>query len=327
MLGANVLARRAFCSLRAATSMSRGRTALTVPQNRAIHASAPVLKKKKATTDFESLFDDDDLEIVDAVTSKTTSSTKPSAPSTSTSGRTLGDSRRTKLSPEARKEKLTETLAYMKPRIGRKPTETHPEVRNAAWLNLLQLASSEAEMREIISTMPLWTQGGRTFTALFSESFVRRCQELACPRLALQVYGDYAKYNLRLTLPAARQLLHSLHRLDISELMTASALYGLYNLPAAAQDYVSCAIIVNACLRNGSEDANAIAQALLPHLRKLQAEASVDEKDTYHRENVWVVKSMENIEAMLKEPKGAKSAPTPDLAAAASASAEQTVSP
>ena len=149
-----------------------------------------------------------------------------------------------------------------------------------------------------------------------------RCEELRCGTLALEVYGDFAQYNLPLTLPAARRLLHSVHRGPIQNVMTASALFGVYKLPAAAQDYVSCAFVVEACLRHNSEDSVAIAQALLPHLRQLQKTTKVDKEDTVNRENVWVQKSMENIEKHLKNPPAPKTVPLE----AELAPTEQTVS-
>lgn len=138
----------------------------------------------------------------------------------------------------------------------------------------------------------------------------------------MEVYGDFAKYNLPLTLPAARRLLHSVHRTPIQNVMAASALFGVYKLPAAAQDYVSCAFVVEACLRHNSEDSVAIAQALLPHLRQLEKTTKIEKVDTVNRENVWAQKCLENIEKHLKSPPAPKKVPLE----AEPAPSEQTVS-
>ena len=82
-------------------------------------------------------------------------------------------------------------------------------------------------------------------------AFIARCDNLKCPTLALQVFGSYAKYALPLTLPAARHLLYSLNMHgSLSDVMTASALYHVYNLPPVAEDVTSCAIVLNATLKN-----------------------------------------------------------------------------
>jgi len=272
-----------------------------------------VFKKKKAAAEIDDLFDD--MEIVDEITAETPASSQAQA--STSAGRT-----KTTLSVEDRKAKFDALLDFVKPRIGRKPQTNLPTVRNSAWLTLLQLAASEAELQAIVEIAPQWKERGRKFTPQFSEAFVRRCQELKCPLIALDVYGNYAKFNIPLTLPAARQLLHSLHKGPIEHVMTASALYGLYSLPAASQDYVSCAIIVDACLRHNSPDSNNIAAALLPHLRSLQESTKIDTEDTYHRENVWVQKAVKAIEGRLKKRKEANI----DLSASSSAATEQTVS-
>ncbi|TEB31046.1 hypothetical protein FA13DRAFT_1814144 [Coprinellus micaceus] len=258
---ASTLARRALCIARSASAPPR------LPlQARHLHATVPVFKKKQTSADLDSLFDD--FEIVDESlppAPKASEKAGTSTPIAGTSGRT-----RTKLSPEQRAQEFTKVLEFVKPRVGRKPQEKHLEVRNSAWLGMLQLAASEADLRQVVSLMPGWVPSGRKFKDAISEAFVRRCEELKCGILALEVYSDFAKYNFPLTLPAARRLLHSVHRTSIQNVMAASALFAVYKLPAAAQDYVSCAFVVEACLRHNSEDSVAIAQALLPHLRQLE---------------------------------------------------------
>ncbi|KAJ2922693.1 hypothetical protein H1R20_g14397, partial [Candolleomyces eurysporus] len=331
MLGVNVLARRALCSSLRSSAQSR----LAV-QTRSIHVSSPVLKKKQQNVDFDNLFDD--MEIVDKSLPKQTGAPAKAKgkaqagakPAPTSSGRTR---KTTKLSVDERTAKFDSIAEFVKTRTARNLQETRPAVRDSAWLQMLQLATSEEELKRVVELMPAWKEGsgGRVFTSTYSEAFVRRCQELDHPLLALQVFGDYARYNLNLTLPAARHLLYSLQTQPIDKLMTASALYGLYNLPAAAQDYVSCAIIVDACLRHNSADSNRIADALLPHLRQLQATTEVNTEDTYHRENVWVQKAMESVEKALKEREAGaqgtnKAAHLAGAASTAGANQEQTAS-
>jgi hypothetical protein len=152
-------------------------------------------------------------------------------------------------------------------------------------------------------------------------SFTGRCEELGAQSLALQVFGNYARFNVSLDLVSGRQLLHSLSRaFPIEDVMTASALFNLYGIPPVSQDLVSCSIIVQACLRHNSPHSNAIAEALIPHLRQLKEKTPVDVKDTYHRENVWVQRAIEQIDAQLSE-RGATPPLGPVLAKEATVSA------
>ncbi|KAJ3523276.1 hypothetical protein NMY22_g11516 [Coprinellus aureogranulatus] len=280
-----------------------------------------VLKKKKAAADVDSLFDD--LEIVDESSPAPSNASEKAgtSASTRTSGRT-----RSKLSLEERSQQLNQHLEFVKRRVGKNPEEKNKPARNSAWLKMFQLAASEEDMRKIVGLMPGWVPCGRKWTSELSEAFVRRCEELKCGHLALEVYGNFAKYQLPLTLPAARRLLHSVHQSPIENVMTASALFGVYKLPAAAQDFVSCAFVVEACLRHNSEDSVAIAKALLPHLRKLQKKTVIDKSNPHNRESVWVEKCLENIERHLKK-KSSKARKAPEVPLdASSPPAEQTVS-
>ena len=162
-----------------------------------------------------------------------------------------------------------------------------PQVRTSAWMNLINLATTEEQLRELAGLFPSWTAGGRKFDSRFSESFVSkhtillctltsliaspgRCEQLSCPLLALDVFGNYAKYNVKLTLPGARQLLHSLHlEQPIDRVIAASALYGVYSLVPIARDLVSCSMLVSACFKHNSEDSLIVARSLLPHLHDM----------------------------------------------------------
>lgn len=80
--------------------------------------------------------------------------------------------------------------------------------------------------------------------------FKGRCEQLDCPQLALTVFGDYAKYNMPLTLTGANQLLHSLHlNHPIETLVTAAALYPVYGLPPAGTVLTSASLLAAAYVR------------------------------------------------------------------------------
>lgn len=98
-----------------------------------------------------------------------------------------------------------------------------------------------------------------------------RCVELRCPELALKVFNNRPVYRMDLTLPAARQLLYTLHEgHQLSDIVLLAAVFPLYNLPALSSDPVSCALLTSACLREvSSEPAQGIAVALLSPFKQL----------------------------------------------------------
>lgn len=268
------------------------------PQARLLHMTSPVMKKKRgAAADVEDMFDE--FEIVDE-SIKTKPEVTSEAPASSTSAQASEGKR--KLTLEERQVQFSQIMDFVKPRLGRKPEITGTYARNASWLRLLQLATTKEQLQEIVELMPRWKESGRKFDSTFSAAFVRRCEELQAQPLALEVFGNYAKYNVALDVASGRQLLHSLSRaFPIEDVMTASAFFNLYGLPPVSQDLVSCSIIVQACLHNNSPHSNAIAEALISHLRQLKEKTPVDVKDTYHRENVWVQRAVEQIDAKLTE--------------------------
>lgn len=215
---------------------------------RSMHATTVVWKKgaKANIDDFFSEAAEDDL-FSDPVTGK-------DASSSTTSARAPSDAplkRVKKLSTEARNARFSQIREFMAPRLGRSPTFKTPQVKKSAWSQLVQLASTEEQIKDIISMMPEWQEKGCKFDASFSELFVRRCQELRCPQQAVEVFGDYAKYQVPLTLPAAHQLLHSLHlHHPLSLTLTVAALYPVYHLPPVNKDLLSCTMVTAACFHH-----------------------------------------------------------------------------
>ncbi|KAF8630809.1 hypothetical protein AX15_002711 [Amanita polypyramis BW_CC] len=282
-----------------------------VRQNtRYFHNSSVVYKKSKVIID--DLFADSDEGSGDLFGEEPTS--QESAASTSTSA-TLNAvpiqpefvPTKKKLSPEERRERYNKLLEFLKPRVGRKPEVKLPQVRNSAWVNLVGLANTEVQLRELAGLFPSWNALGRDFDSHFSELFVRRCEKLSCPLLALEVFGNYAKHNLKLTLPGARQLLHSLHvEHPIDKVIAASALYSVYSLTPIAQDLVSCSMLISACLKNGSKDSLKVARTLVPHLRRMVSQAVTvsassppPTESTVDRTQAWLQWSLKKVDKAL----------------------------
>lgn len=77
------------------------------------------------------------------------------------------------LTSDARIARFTQVRDFLSPRLGRKPTLKAPQARNSAWAQLVQLATTEQQLKEVTEMIPGWIASGRTFDASFSELFVR----------------------------------------------------------------------------------------------------------------------------------------------------------
>lgn len=234
--------------------------------------------KKKGKAVIEDPFDDfeplDDL-IGQSALSDDVSTSEPTKPS-----------ERKKLTPEERLERFDNLFKETVKHLGRKPSVKVP-MRLSNWVNLIGLATTEQQLEKISELFPGWKDRGQELKAQTSELFIRksshislfltlitpvpgRCEELDCPLLALRVFGDYSKYAVKLTLPGARQLLHSLHlEHPIENVMAASALFRVYELPPIASDLTSCSLLTIACLRHNTPESVRIADALIAQLPTL----------------------------------------------------------
>ncbi|KAJ7171667.1 hypothetical protein C8R43DRAFT_1120053 [Mycena crocata] len=248
---------------------------------RRIH-STPVASAKKKSKSKAAVMDNTFDDETEWGVEEDLFATRPSAPASdpavaSTSEATLDSvvksTKRTDgrgLSPGARLHRFNKLVNFMKPRIGRHPTQKTPLVRKSAFPQLLQLATNPVQMRKITDLMALWKEGrigtqgkGRKgpngqpvganpFMDTTSEHFARRCSELGIPEHALEVYGEFAKYALPLTVSAGRRLLHGLITADrpLADIIAVTALYAPYNLPPVHDDLPSCTLLLSACMRN-----------------------------------------------------------------------------
>ncbi|KAJ6502432.1 hypothetical protein C8R45DRAFT_862318 [Mycena sanguinolenta] len=266
---------------------------------RHIH-STPIAfaKKKRAKTVVEDLFDDEEQwgATEDLIPSAPQpSSSKPDPVLASPSPTPRATKKVVGLSPGERLDRYTTLVRFVKPRIGRNPTKKTPLVRRTVFPQLIQLSTTAEHLQNITDLMVTWKEGrlgtqGKArfgpdgkpkgadpFSESTSELFTRRCGELGVPEHALMVYGEFNKYALPLTVPAARRLLHGLLAKDrpFAEIVTATALYASHGLPSVQQDLPSCALLLSACLRNlktaeGKEaiETQSLIDALVPSLKK-----------------------------------------------------------
>ncbi|KAJ7597270.1 hypothetical protein C8J56DRAFT_851366 [Mycena floridula] len=238
--------------------------ALTRPAicRRQLHATAISLKKKQSRVVIENLWDDDG-QVQQPVDNTLVLKNTPVEASSALPVKRKG------LTPEARLRRFQNLYAFAIPRLGRRPEIKLP-MKYTTWNLLISMANNEEQLEKIVDLFPKYKDGGKQLTPQASELFVRRCEELHCPLLALKAFGDYPKYGVNLTLRGAQQLLHSLHmEYPIENVMTASALYHVYGLPPIANDLVSCSLLMAACWKTNSPESLAIAQQLGPHLRHL----------------------------------------------------------
>ena len=131
----------------------------------------------------------------------------------------------------------------------------------------------------------------------------------------MKVFSDHSKYGFNLDyLPAARQLLHSLHvERPLEDSVTLSALYGVYKLPAISSDLVSCALFTSALFKAKTEESLVVASALVPEL-KILLDRTAPEKMAYpvdkftrsrqgSKEKIWLRWTLLKIEKALEAQK------------------------
>ncbi|KAJ3781113.1 hypothetical protein GGU10DRAFT_367775 [Lentinula aff. detonsa] len=128
-----------------------------------------------------------------------------------------------------------------------------PPLRNSVWIRLVDLAQNEEELGKVIALVPKWKDmtrhqlGKGGLEEQWGELVVSRAESLSCATLALGMFSNHAKYQVPLSLPAARHLLHALHtQSSLEDVMTAVALYRVYNLTPIAHDLISLGLVCRA---------------------------------------------------------------------------------
>jgi hypothetical protein len=135
-----------------------------------------------------------------------------------------------------------------------------------------------------------------------------RCDELECPDLALDVFGNHSKYGFPLaSVAVARQLMHSLHlKHPLASSVTLMALYPAYNLPPISTDLVSSTMLATACLSQESKQSKVLMDVLLPSIKHLlkSTPPTPPSKPIRHsedRERFWLARTLAKIEEALQK--------------------------
>ena len=138
------------------------------------------MSKKKSNAVTEDLFGDDAFVEEDLIKDTSAPAAKPpvamkkqaSEPSTRTTPK-LSVAEQKRLSPEELTERFEAAVKFMEPRIGRRPSVTHPHVRKRAFLTLLDLARSEEHLRKIIELIPRFREARGDIHPDFAVDFTR----------------------------------------------------------------------------------------------------------------------------------------------------------
>ncbi|KAF8811637.1 hypothetical protein BYT27DRAFT_7336091 [Phlegmacium glaucopus] len=286
---------------------------------RAIHFTS-VVHKKKAKVDIDDLFGDEATFEHDLFAESTVEKTVGTAEAEGTSTAQIKRSSTTKRHVSApsksfkRSAMINKHIAFMQPRLGSSPSKTQPKIRSRTWLTMMQLAKDGEDMRKVVDLIPKLHEGGGALPGLFAEEFVRRCEQLGCQPLALEVFGNYAKYNITLTPNAGRWLIHSIHvNYPFSDLLIAASLFSVYDI-SLAEDLVSLSMITAACLKHNTPQSKAMADLLLPKIKRMAKEKKLTTPLSdveMKRQLKWVDWSLTKINKFVKKASGEPLVPLP----------------
>ncbi|KAF5387509.1 hypothetical protein D9757_006534 [Collybiopsis confluens] len=163
--------------------------------------------------------------------------------------------RRKRLEPADRHKRFEELYQKLLPHLNSDVKERRKlrPIRYTVWTHLVDLAQNEEELQRVVDLAPKWKDVHRSvkdkggLEKQWGELIVRQAESLGCPQVALEMFSNHAKYQIPLSLPAARHLLHSLHQTNpLQDVMTAVALYGVYNLKPVSNDLVSLGLVCRA---------------------------------------------------------------------------------
>ena len=169
----------------------------------------------------------------------------------------------------------------------------------------------------MVDSYSLCSQNYRTSTTNIDFIlFSGRCEQLGCQALALEVFGNYAIYNITLTQNAGRWLIHSVHVLHpLKDLLIAASLFSVYNI-SLAEDLVSASMFTAACLKHDTPQSRALANHLSPKIKTMVEEkkltTSVSDVEM-KRQLKWVDWSLRKINKFVKKSSGEQLVPLPLL--------------
>ncbi|KAJ3980689.1 hypothetical protein F5890DRAFT_1419122, partial [Lentinula detonsa] len=178
--------------------------------------------------------------------------------------------------------------------------------RNSVWIRLVDLAQNEEELGRVIALVPKWKDMTRHQLGKGGlEEQWGRAESLSCATLALGMFSNHAKYQVPLSLPAARHLLHALHtQSSLEDVMTAVALYRVYNLTPIAHDLISLGLVCRALV--GRIYQPTLVEQTSPSAapRKGNIQASKEGFAAMEKEKTWLKWCLKKIEVNLGKSEG-----------------------
>ncbi|KZV99098.1 hypothetical protein EXIGLDRAFT_831669 [Exidia glandulosa HHB12029] len=136
-------------------------------------------------------------------------------------------------------------------------------VRHGTLRRLIALADSPEQLRHVAALFPDWAADGYILDDDTASSYIGRCIKFGKPQIAVTLLLNPRKHKFNLpSMASARKLLQSLieHGTTLRNMMAYLSLYTVYRLPPAASDPATAAMVISACLKNGSPEAKEIAQ-------------------------------------------------------------------
>ncbi|KAF8919668.1 hypothetical protein CPB85DRAFT_1277632 [Mucidula mucida] len=245
------------------------RAAIHCPCARYVHSTPAAFAKKKSGQDA---FDDDLFSAGDLFDDGSAKAPAPMPqPKKAASEVPKQDAR--KMPPAKRLAKYDSLLQFVTPRLTatgaqkRSLLKHPPFVRKTAFSQLVQLSSTPAQLEQIAELLPSWSVTyDHKFQDHVAEEFVRRCDTLGCPQLAVKVFGNLPRYHFRLSQTAAQRLMHSLYRHRMhQDVLTVAAYRPAHDLCPVEQDLVASAIVSAASIKTSNK---VVAVGLLAEIRK-----------------------------------------------------------
>ncbi|EIW77409.1 hypothetical protein CONPUDRAFT_84501 [Coniophora puteana RWD-64-598 SS2] len=170
------------------------------------------------------------------------------------------------------------------------------QMRRSTWRRLLGAVQTREELDKVAELFPRWRNLGRKFEPEDAEAFVRKCEVLNYPSLALRVFSDHTMYGFDLSsVHAARHLLYLLHtKPSLADAVAAASLFGVYDHPPVARDPYAGPFLLYACARaqDKNKDAQAVAGRLLGEVKSALTKGTAkDESEGLPLRSAWGAKS------------------------------------
>ncbi|KAJ3821586.1 hypothetical protein F5880DRAFT_1580966 [Lentinula raphanica] len=258
---------------------------------RSIHSSPIAWKKRPSKVEIEDLFSDETAEDLLSSDSPAPSANAAVGSTASViSKQTIPSKHLDSVTRHKRFDDLYERV-LAQTNMDAKDRQKVPPLRNSIYVHLVDLAQNEEELGKVLALVPKWKDmtrhqlGKGGLEEKWGELVVSRAESLSCAKLALDMFSNHAKYQVPLSLPAARHLLHALHlKHSLEDVMTAVALYRVYNLTPIAKDLVSLGLVCRALVgsiqpnspstihtKNNVQASKEVLNALIQSLRALMS--------------------------------------------------------